>query len=378
MKNKLLPFAISNLINGIGFFIVTSYFLIYFIDKGFSSEEYSYIFAFAMISEVALMLLLPKLSRFASLKALILSLYIIPGFGIILGVFSASVQYPLLVLIGFTIFILSGAGWPPLAVYLKSSSTGNNYTKVLNNSISVPIRIGYVISAVISFSYLFFLTSLYNLLVYGGIFIIISGLPLLFISQYGANLPETRLKIRPFLSSSKYSSLGQLHYIFTPFLALFLYHYGFSLYYIGLLMVIRYIGGISLGMVLSELMDKRNGFYAFLSVLFLVFSISLLLFDNLALTLIALFLSGIGGPSSNLFYSLFSKTNKGELTDSSIFGITSLLWSSIFIILGGYFLNMGFKSLFISSLAIIIGVFFVTISILTIPEFISRKRHSGF
>lgn len=296
-----------------------------------------------MISEVALMVSLPKLSRFASLKTLILLLYIIPGFGIILGVFSVSVQYFLLVLIGFTIFILSGAGWLLLAMYLKNLSTGNNYAKVLNNSISVPIRIGYIISTVVSYSYLFFYTSLYNLLVYGGVFIIISGLPLLFISQYGGNLPVTKLKIQSFLNSSKYSSLGQLHYIFTHFLALFLYHYGFSLYYIGLLMVIRYVGGISLGMILSELMGKRSGFYAFLSLLFLMISISLLLLDNLALTLIALFISGIRGSSSNLFYSLFSKTNKGELTDSSTFGITSLLWSSIFIIIGGYFIDMGFK-----------------------------------
>ncbi|MEM0135758.1 MAG: hypothetical protein QXU18_11155 [Thermoplasmatales archaeon] len=327
--------------------------------------------------EVVLMLLLPKLSRFASIKTLIIFLYIIPGFGVILSVFSISVQYFLLILIGFTIFIIAGAGWPPLAVYLKSVSTDKNYSRVLNNSISVPIRIGYVISAVIAFSYLFFMTSLYDLLVYGGVFIIISGLPLLFISRHGGNLSETRLKFRPFLSSAKYSSLGQLHYVFTPFLALFLYHYGFSLYYIGLLMVIRYVGGIVLGMILSELMDKRNSFYALLSVLFLVVSISLLLLDNLALTLIALFLSGIGGPSSNLFYSLFSKTNKGELLDSSSFGITSLLWSSVFILFGGYFLDMGFRILFIFSLIIIV-VFLGVVYILLTQKFISQKLHSGF
>ena len=323
------------------------------------------------------MFLLPKLSHFASIKTLIILLYIIPGFGVILGVFSILIRYFFLALLGFTVFILSGASWPPLAVYLKSVSTDKNYSKVLNNSISVPIRVGYIISAVISFSYLFFITSLYDLLIYGGIFIIISGFPLLFISQYGRDLPETKLKFRPFLSSSKYSSLGQLHYLFTPFLALFLYHYGFSLYYIGLLMVIRYVGGIALGMILSELMDRRTSFYALLSILFLVFSLFLLLFDNLPLTLIALFLSGIGGPSSNLFYSFFSKTNKNELTDSSTFGITSLLWSSIFVLFGGFFLDMGFKILFILSLTII-GAFFVAVSILMMPKFISLRQHLGF
>lgn len=369
MKNELLPFKVSNLLNGIGFFIITNYFLIYFTSRGYTSQDYSYIFATALLSEAFFLFMLPKLSNSVNNKTLIIVLYLVPGIGILFAIIFDNI---FIILVGFVIFILAGASWPPLAVYIKRLSNNGNYSKLLNSSISVPIRIGYILASVISFTYLLFMSSLYYLLIYGSIIILASGLPFFSINRDPERLTEQKLRPRTLLSSLKYSVYGQLHYLFTPFLALLLYDYGLPLYTIGLLMVVRYVGGIFLGIIVSRLMDDKDSRYIMLSLFFLTISLLFLILNELIFTLIALFFSGIGGPSSNLFYSLFSKTNKNEISDSSSFGITSLFWSSIFILLGGIFIERGPLTLFYSSLviSIVIGIMFFIIIIpkVTLPQ----------
>lgn len=365
----MLPFKVSNFLNGIGFFIITSYFLIYFTSRGYTPQDYSFIFATALLFEAFFLFILPKLSNSVNNKMLLIVLYLVPGIGILLAIIFDNI---FVILVGFVIFILAGASWPLLAVYIKQLSINGNYSKSLNSSISVPIRIGYILASVISFTYLLFMSSLYYLLIYGSIIILVSGLPFFAINRDPERLTEQKLRLRPLLSSLKYSVYGQIHYLFTPFLALVLYDYGLPLYTIGLLMVVRYVGGIFLGTSISRLMDDKDSRYIMLSLFFLAVSLLFLILNELIFTLIALFFSGIGGPSSNLFYSLFSKTNKNEISDSSSFGITSLFWSSIFILLGGIFIERGALTLFYSSLVIVIVIgimfFIITIPKVTLPQ----------
>ena len=75
----------SNLINGFGYFIFTSLFIILFIKEGFNTFTYSIVYATSLIIEAVILFFNPRIIAHLGLKYSAILFYIIPGVGIFLS-----------------------------------------------------------------------------------------------------------------------------------------------------------------------------------------------------------------------------------------------------------------------------------------------------
>jgi MFS family permease len=338
----------SNLINGLGYFIFTSLFLILFVKEGFNTVIYSVIYASSLIIEAVVLFFNPRIINRLGLKYSAILFYIIPGIGIFLSV---SFNELPLIWFGYILFIVGGAGWAPLATMISKISSEETFTKNLVNLISTSIRIGYIIGGILTFAAVFLDNYLRITLTVSSLIVVISGLPLIFLRRYESGEITTSIGIKSIFKSLGYGAISQLTFIFVPLLPLFLYDRKILIYFIPLFLLFRYFGAIVIGRAISTKFDHNKNFVLLIQFVLLV-SVLLFLLPYWYTILIALFLIGIGGMNHNFYFSIYARENR-EISSSSAFSIGVLISSALLILTGGYVYSI---SIFLLLIILIIAL----------------------
>ncbi len=325
----------SNLINGFGYFIFTSLFIILFIKEGFNTFTYSIVYATSIIIEAGILFFNPRIIGHLGLKYSAILFYIIPGVGIFLS--TAFIELPL-IWFGYILFIVGGAGWAPLATMIGKISKDGTFTKNLVSLISNSIRVGYIIGGVLTFTAVFSGYHMRIILMASSLIVIISGLPLIFLRRYESTETSPSIRMRSILASLGYGTMSQLTFIIVPLLPLYLYDRKIFIYFIPLFLLFRYLGAILIGRAVSAKFDRNKKFILLIQLVLLI-SVLLLFLPYWYTILIGLFLIGIGGMNHNFYFSIYAGENK-EISSSSAFSIGVLISSAILILAGGYIYNI--------------------------------------
>lgn len=330
-KDSRLIFS-SNLINGLGYFIFTSLFLILLVNEGFNTIIYSEIYASSLLIEAVIIFFNPRIVGRIGLKFTAVLFYILLGFGIFLS--AAFSELPV-IWVGYVLFIVGGSGWAPIATIVNKISKGDFFTKNLINLVSIGIRIGYLIGGILTFIGLLLNDNLRLILIVSSLIVVASSLPLLFLKEYTTTEKSISIGMKSILRALGYGTMSQLTFILVPLLPLYLYDKGIFVYFIPLFLLFRYLGIIFIGRFVSTKFDRNKNFVLLIQF-FLLLSGLLFLFSYWYIILIALFFIGVGGLNHNFYFSIYDANENHEISSSSAFSIGVLISSSLLILVGGY------------------------------------------